>query len=93
MSCPNCVCGLLFAITPQGWRLAKITPEGYPASSLGLGPVLPGFTDYMVYRLNVHFSASPADLGDSLFDIRAREFFPPVITQMCVTVIQQLINL
>ncbi|OCT71951.1 hypothetical protein XELAEV_18034928mg [Xenopus laevis] len=72
MSCPNCVCGLLFGITPLGWRLAKITPGGYPASGLGLGPVLPGFTDFLVYRLNVHFAVSPSDLGDSLLDIRAR---------------------
>ncbi|CAD44572.1 hypothetical protein [Xenopus laevis endogenous retrovirus Xen1] len=72
MSCSNCVCGLSFGITPLGWRLAKITPGGYPASCLGLGPVLPGFTDFLVYRLNVHFSANPTDLGDSLIDIRAR---------------------
>ncbi|OCT87750.1 hypothetical protein XELAEV_18021448mg [Xenopus laevis] len=72
MSCPNCVCGLLFAITPLGWRLAKITPGGYPPSGLGLGPVLYGFTDFQVYRLNVHFPVCPTDLGDSLFNIRAR---------------------
>ncbi|OCT97767.1 hypothetical protein XELAEV_18009996mg [Xenopus laevis] len=72
MSCPNCVCGLLFAITPVGWRLTKVTSGGYPASGLGLGPILPGFTDLLVYRLNVHFPVSPTDLGDSLFNIRAR---------------------
>ncbi|OCT78053.1 hypothetical protein XELAEV_18029150mg [Xenopus laevis] len=72
MSCPNCVCGLAFGITPFGWRLAKITPGGYPASGLGLGLVLPGLTDFLVYRLNVHFAVSPSDLCDSLLDIRAR---------------------
>ncbi|OCT82262.1 hypothetical protein XELAEV_18024781mg [Xenopus laevis] len=72
MSCPNCVSGLLFTITQLGWRLFKITPGGYPATVLGLGPILPGSTDFMVYRLNVHFAVSPSDLGDSLFDIRAR---------------------
>ncbi|OCT78051.1 hypothetical protein XELAEV_18029148mg [Xenopus laevis] len=72
MSCPNCVSGLLFTITQLGWRLFKITLGGYPATVLGLGPILPGFTDFMVYRLNVHFPVSPYDLGHRLLDIRNR---------------------
>ncbi|OCT82869.1 hypothetical protein XELAEV_18025404mg [Xenopus laevis] len=83
MSCPNCVCGLLFAITPLGWRLAKIQPVGYPASDLGLGPIFPGFSDLLLYRLNVHFPVNPSNLGDSLLEIRVHFAYTGPYPEVC----------
>ncbi|CAD44573.1 hypothetical protein [Xenopus laevis endogenous retrovirus Xen1] len=91
MSCPECVCGLVFIISEGGYRLSSVTSKGYKQEELGRHPIVPetGLDSFSsqatyVYRLNVHF---PVDLdegwGHSLFEIRKSAFEHGLSPMVC----------
>lgn len=55
MSCPRCVCGLLFGINEDAWGLVTKVEPGYKRSILSYKPLMPGVPQVMVFRLNVHY--------------------------------------